>query len=90
VEVFPHAVDAVIRPAVGVIAERQERGHVVIGDEPHIAPSASVAAVRTAECDGAFTPEADTTRTAIAGTNVQLTFVDESTHSVIQANGGHP
>ena len=37
VPALAHAVRAVGRPPMGVVTERKQGSHVVIGDEPHVA-----------------------------------------------------
>ena len=91
VEVLALAVDAVVGSAVRVIAERQERRHVVVGDQPHVAAVAAVTAVRAADGDGTLAPEADTARAAVTTASVQLALVDELGHFVqANAEGGWP
>ena len=46
VQVLALAVHAVGGPAVRVVTEREQRRHVVVGDEPDVAAVAAVAAVR--------------------------------------------
>ena len=72
--------DAVVGPTVRVVAERQQRRHVVVGDEPDVAAVAAVAAVRAAHGDGALTAEADAARAAVTAASVQLALVDELGH----------
>ncbi len=69
----------------GMIAEGQERRHVVVGHEPHVTAVAPVAAIRAAEGHGTLAAEADTARAAVATASVQLALVDELGHFV-QAN----
>jgi len=80
VEVFPLAVHAAVRTPVRVVAKGDERRNVVIGDEPHVAASAPVTAVRATVDDRAFPPERDTPRTAVAAARVELALVDELGH----------
>ena len=49
VEVLALAVHAALGAPVRVVAEREQRRHVVVGDEPDVAALAAVAAVRAAE-----------------------------------------
>ena len=71
------AVDAVAGPTVRVVAEREQRRDVVVGDEPDVAALATVTTVRAAHRDRAFTTERHTARAAVPAPHVQLTFVDE-------------
>ena len=80
VEVLALAVDAVAGAAVGVVAERQQRGHVVVGDEPDVAALAAVAAVRSAEGDRTLPAERHAARAAVAAAHVELALVDELGH----------
>ena len=74
-------------PAVRVVAERQQRGHVVVGDEPDVAALAAVAAVRAAEGDRTLAPERHAARAAVAAAHVELALVDELGHRT-NATGG--
>ena len=80
VEVLALAVDAVAGPPVGVVAERQQRGHVVVGDEPDVAALAAVAAVRAAHRHRTLAPERHAARAAVAAAHVELALVDELGH----------
>ncbi len=51
VQVLALAVDAVVGAAVRVVTEREQRRHVVVGDQPDVAAVAAVAAVRAAHRD---------------------------------------
>jgi hypothetical protein len=82
VEVLAPAVGAVGRPAVGVVPEGEQRRHVVVGDEPHVAALAAVAAVGAAVDDRALAPEAHRARAAVAAAHVELALVDELGHLV--------
>ena len=62
VHVLALAVDAVLGAAVRVVPEADQRRDVAVGDEPHVAALAAVAAVRPAHRDGALTPERDAPR----------------------------
>ena len=64
--------------AVRVVAEREQRGDVAVGDQPDVAALAAVAAVRAAHRDGALTAERHAAGAAVATAHVQLGFVDES------------
>ena len=61
-----------VGPAVGVVAEGQERGHVAVGDQPDVAALAAVAAVGAAVDDRTLPPEADAARAAVAPADVEL------------------
>ena len=65
-----------------MVAERQERGDVVVGDEPHVAALAAIAAVRAPVHDRALPPEAHRARAAVAATHVELALVDELGHQI--------
>ena len=69
-----------VGPAVGVVAEGEQRGHVAVGDEPDVAALAAVAAVGAAVDDRALPPEADAARAAVAAADVQPALVDEGGH----------
>jgi hypothetical protein len=63
-----------------VVAERQQRRHVVVGDEPDVAALAAVATVRTTERDGALTAEGHAACATVAAAHVELALVDELGH----------
>ena len=69
-------------PPVRVVAERQQRGDVVVGDQPHVAALAAVAAVGPAEGDRALPPERHAARATVAAAHVELALVDELGHRV--------
>ena len=71
-----------------MVAERQQRRHVVVGDEPDVAALAAVAAVRTAHHDRALAPERHAARATIAAAHVELALVDEIGHQINAT--GHP
>ena len=74
------AVDTPGRPPVRVVAEREQRRDVVVGDEPDVTATAAVATVRPAHRHRALPPEADAARATVAATDVQLALVDELRH----------
>ena len=74
------AVHPVVGAAVRMVAERQQRRHVVVGDEPDIAALAAVAAVRTALHDRTLASERHAARAAVTAAYVELAFVDELGH----------
>ena len=80
VQVLALAVDAVVGPAVRVVAEGQQRRHVVVGHQPHVAALAAVAAVRATEGDRTLPAERHAARAAVAAANVELALVDELGH----------
>ena len=74
------AVHAILGPAVGMVAEGEQRRDVAIGDQPDVAALAPVAAVRSAHGLGTLTAERHTAGTAIAAAYIQLRFIDEPAH----------
>ena len=74
------AVGAAAGPAVGVVAEGEQRGHVAVGDEPDVAAVAAVAAVGAALGDVGLAPERDAARAAVAALHVEAALVDELRH----------
>ena len=63
-----------------MVLERQERGHVAVGDEPDVATLAAVAAVRAALGHVGLAPDRDTSGAAVAASHIDLTLVDEAGH----------
>ena len=78
--VEPEAVHTIERPAVRVVAKRQQRRDVAVGNQPHVAALAAIATVGATEGDGAFPTERDAARATIATAHVQLGFIDKSAH----------
>ena len=66
--------------AVRVVAEAEQRRHVVIGDQPHVAAAAAVAAVGPALGDVRLAAERHRARAAVTGFHVDLRFVDKTRH----------
>src|SRR5437588_11425790 len=81
VPALPLAVAALLGPAMGVVPEGQQRGHVPVGHQPHVSAGAAVAAVRAAAGDVGLTPEADGARAAVAPLDVELGLVRELGHA---------
>ena len=73
-------VDAVVGPPVRMVAERQQRCDVAIGDQPDVAAAAAVAAVRAALRHVRFATERDAARAAVTAFDVQVALVDEAGH----------
>ena len=67
-------------PAVRMVTERQQRRHVVVGDQPDVAALAAVAAVRAAHHDRTLAPERHAARATVAAAHVELALVDELGH----------
>jgi hypothetical protein len=87
VEILTLAVHTTFGAAVGMITKRQQRGDVVVGDEPDIPTVSPVSTVRAAVHDRALATEADTARATVTSTYVELTLVDELGHRC-EANAG--
>jgi hypothetical protein len=80
VQVLAPAVGAAGRPPVRVVAERQQRGDVAVGHQPHLAPAAAIASVGAAVGDRTLAAEADAARATISAADVESTLVDEAGH----------
>jgi len=63
-------IGAVGRSAKGVVAKAEERGLVVVSDDPYVAPTATVAAVGATLRDVRFAAKRDTAGPAIASLGV--------------------
>ena len=90
VEVLALAVDAVAGASMWVVAEGEQRGDVVVGDEPDVAALAAVTAVRPAEGLGPLAPERHAACSPIASAHVELGLVDELRHSDTLPTGVTP
>ena len=90
VQVLALAVDTVAGPAMRVVTEGQQRGDVVVGDEPHVAALAAVASVRPAEGLGTFAPERHAACSPVSTAHVELGLVDELRHSDTLSTGVTP
>ena len=69
-----------VGPAVGMVAEGEQRGHVAVGDQPDVAALAAVAAVGPALGHVRLAAERDAAGAAVAAPHVELALVDESGH----------
>jgi hypothetical protein len=67
----------VLALAVRMIAKRQQRGRVAIGEQDYVAAIPAVAAIGAALRDVGLTPERDRSRAAVATLEVDLDFVNE-------------
>ena len=74
------AVCAVLGPAVRVIPEREERCDVVVGDEPHAATAATIAAVGATLRHIGLATERNAARATVTTSDIATTLVDESRH----------
>jgi hypothetical protein len=81
------SVGAALGPPVRMVAERQEGGDVVVGDEPDIATATAVAAVGAALGDVGLSAHGDGPGAAVTAANVEGDVVDESGHRATV--GGH-
>ena len=80
VGIAPFAVHAGGCGAVGVISERDERGDISIGDEPHRAARSAVAAIRAAFGNVCLAAKGDASRSPVAGSYADGSFVNEFGH----------
>jgi hypothetical protein len=75
-----HAVRAVARPAERVVPEREQRGDVVVGDQPDVAPRAAVTPVGAAPGDVRLPAERHRPGAAVPGLGVEVALVDKLDH----------
>jgi hypothetical protein len=80
VKILALAVDPVVCTPVRVVTKGQERCHVAIRNQPNLATPATIATIGPTEGNGALATETDAAGSAIAGTYIQLAFVDKGTH----------
>jgi hypothetical protein len=80
VAALPAAVGAVGGPAERVVAEGEERGHVVVGHQPDVAARTAVAAVGAAAGHVGLPPEGHRPGPPVARLGVQVCLVDELGH----------
>ena len=64
------AVGTVRGPPVRVVLEGEQRRHVAVGDQPHVAALAAIAPVRPAPRHVRLPPERHGPRSAVAGAHV--------------------
>src|SRR5512143_696405 len=74
------AVHTVGGASMGMIAKREQRGDVAIGDEPHVATLSPIATVRATECHRPLPAEGDHAGTTVTAAHVELGLVDEPAH----------
>ena len=79
---LPRAVGAIRRAAVRMVAEREQRGDVVVCDEPDVAARSPITAVGPATGHVGLTAERDTASAAVAAAHVERALVDEPGHRV--------
>src|SRR5690606_22061861 len=72
-----HAVLPALGAEAALVAEVDQGGEVLVGDQPDAAAIAAVAAVRTAQRDELLAAEADASVAAIAGDHLDFSFVDQ-------------
>ena len=80
VAALAHAVGAVVGPAERLVLERQQRRHVVVGDQHDVAPAAPVASVGPALGHVRLTTEGHRAGAPVARLHVQVALVDELGH----------
>ena len=78
------------RLAVGVIAERDERRHIAIGDEPDVAARAPVTAVGAALGRVGLTAERDAARATVATFHIETGLIDEVRHGLSVGGASRP
>ena len=74
------AVGSISGPPMGVVFERDQRGHIVVGYQPDAAAVAAVAAVGSAFGHMGLTAKRDAPGTAVAAPHVQAALVYELGH----------
>ncbi|GAC1316485.1 MAG: hypothetical protein NVSMB12_13310 [Acidimicrobiales bacterium] len=62
-----------------MVAEREQRRHVVVGEQPYVAAVAAVAAVRSPARDVGLSAHRHRTGATVTGADVDLGLVDERT-----------
>jgi len=80
VEVLALSMHAVTGTSVRVVSESEQRGHIVVGNQPDVAAIAAVAAVWAAVHHRTLPPERHASGPSVTSAEVQLTFVDELRH----------
>ena len=82
--VFALAVHAVTGATVRMIAKREQRRDVAVGDEPDVATLSAIAAVGATHDDRPLATERDAACAAVAAPHIQLRFINKSGHSVVR------
>jgi dGTPase len=90
VHILSFAVYSAFRSAVRVVSEPQQRGHVVIGDEPHMTTASTVATVGAPVHHRTLSAETHAARATITTTYVQLAFIDKGAHRDASRYLPHP
>ena len=83
VALVPRAVGARLRLAVGMVAEREQRGHVAVGLQPDVTALASVTAIGSALGHVGLAAHRDRAGTTVATLDVELRLVDEAPMSPV-------
>jgi hypothetical protein len=84
-EVFAFTVNAVASASVRVISKCQERRHVTVGQQPHIAALAAIATIGPTHSFRTFASETDASSAAVSAPHIQLGFIDKHAHRNLQA-----
>ena len=84
-EVFTFAVNSVASASVRVVSKCQKRRHVTVGQQPHIAALAAIAAVWPTHRFRTFATETDASSAAVSAPHIQLGFIDKHAHRNPQA-----
>ena len=82
VQILALAVNTAAGTTVRMVTEGEQRRHVVIGHQPHVAALAAVAAIGPAHDDRTLAPKRDAARPTVAAAHVELALVDELGHGV--------
>jgi hypothetical protein len=84
-KVFAFTVNAVASASVRVISKCQERRHVTVGQQPHIATLAAIATIGATHGFRTFASETDASSAAVSAPHIQLGFIDKHAHRNLQA-----
>jgi hypothetical protein len=76
-EIFAFAVHTICRPSVRMVTKWQERSHVVVGHEPHIATVSTIATVGATINDRAFTSKRHAPCAAVTPSNIELALINK-------------
>ena len=76
-QIFAFAVHTVCRPPVWMITKWQQRRHIVVGHEPHIATVSAVATVGASINDRALTSKRHAPRAAVTPSNIELALINK-------------
>ena len=77
VQIFAFAMDTIRPSPVWMITKWQQRRHIVVGHEPHIAAVSAIATVGASINDRALTSKRHAPRASVTPSNIELALINK-------------